>query len=158
MKKIAMCFCCLAMACVTWAQNNLPITPVFDPANPEPYIPVVPKVLPDGYKYIAPMVTMLMDVGYLDSTTNQKKPLLQATFNHDINSIHIIFNHPLSDSIEVALEDVDGNILYQKLMNYNQEIVIDASLMPIGKYFATINYINPKGEIKQLKKTVHLVR
>jgi len=160
MKKIALCFCCLAMACVTWAQNNLPITPVYDPANPQPYNHVVPQTLPEGYKYIAPMVTMLMDLGYIDPSLSSIKSdsVFKSSFDALKNTIVVSFSELIIENAEISLLNDSGIILYQGLVGISREIAIDVKTFPAGNYFIILSYGGANGEFKQLKQTVHLVR
>jgi len=160
MKKIALCFCCLAMACVTWAQNNLPITPVYDPANPQPYNPVVPQTLPEGYKYIAPMVTMLMDVGYVEpsASTIKSDTIFKSSFDAVKNVVVVSFSKQNIDNAQISLVDEKYKILYQSPIGANREIAIEAARLPSGAYFIIISWIGANGELIQLKQTVHLVR
>lgn len=160
MKKIALCFCCLAMAFVTWAQNNLPFTPVYDPANPQPYILAVPKVLPEGYKYTPPMVTMLMDVGYVEPSSSSKESdsVFNSSFDALKNVIIVSFAEMIFQNAAISLVNEQGKLLYQNSIEVNREMMIDASDLPSGIYFLNFNYTNATNEVNQLKQTVHLVR
>lgn len=120
---------------------------------------------PDGYPNYTDSYYLIDDVKvYKCSDTIPKPelvPILPNVFspNQDgINDIFEIDNLPQNGHLQVY--NRWGTLVYEQ-RSYNnlwQGLSTNSNELAEGVYFVILSYLNLKGELKQLKQTVHLVR